>query len=73
MPPAPREASKVSVYSPTSAPPWAESRSCIVHWLEEPVVGTTGRKVTSSASDVPRLPKYSTDRGGGRAVDPASV
>jgi hypothetical protein len=65
--------SKVSEYWPITAPPCAESRISMVHAFEEPVAGTVGVNVMSSVSEVPRLPKYSTDSGMALPVPPASV
>ena len=63
VPPAVRLSVNVSVYSPITAPPDAESLRVMVHWLLEPVAGTVGVNSISTLSDLPRLSKYSTESG----------
>ena len=45
----------------------------IVHSFDEPEAGTVGVKLTSSVSEVPRLPKYSTDSGSVVPLAPTAV
>src|SRR6056297_1777118 len=62
VPPDARESSKVTVYSPTVAPPEALSVIVMVQVFEAGgAAGTVGAKETLMLCDVPRLSKYSTE------------
>ncbi len=55
------------------APACALSVMTIVHSFDRPEPGTVGVNEMSSVSEVPRFPKYSTDRGRVSPEDPTAV